>query len=544
MQNTPAMDTYADSETPGTPAAGPAAPAPDVVVVGGTLTAWIAAARLAAAFTGTVRVTVLETPHRPASQVTSLAPAVQRALFDPLGVSEDVWMRASDASFSAAVKYAHRPTPDTHVYIPHSPSVPSCEGFPLSDAWALDRALGRTVEPLDHACFREPPLMDAKKSPRWLDGRAAIPYGWHADATMLTHFLRRKAVRTKGVRLLTGDLLGALRDTDGTVTALRTTRGILTGGLFLDCTGEDRLLIEGLLAEPFVDAGDRVPTDSSVTLTVPHDSALHGVEPYTTATGLPDAGWTWRRPLLGRYGTGLAYASARTTPDEATRTLLATLAPHESAAPTVTHTRHRPGRPRRAWVNNCVALGAAAGFTDPFAEDHADTLELLDRLVRDFPSPGGPQSSGRPQSPGGPQAPGGPQSPAARFNQAAAALHERALDLVRLRHPYRHALPLSDTARAAVEAHRAGLSPTPDELPLRTLLSALAPRTATPPPPPALARHPRALLAAESHFARIKRHQQTLLETLPDAHTYLTRLHDADAAGRGSSRQPQERAAR
>ncbi|RSS54696.1 tryptophan 7-halogenase, partial [Streptomyces sp. WAC06614] len=254
---------------------------PAVVVIGGTLTAWIAATRLATAFDGTVPITVLDTAHRPSSQVTILRPGLQRALFDPLGVPEATWMRACDASFSAAVKYTARPGSETPVYLPHHPEIPSCEGFPLFDAWALDRACGRTVEPLDRACFREPPLMDAKKSPRWLDGRAAIPYGWHADTTMLVHFLRRKAVRDRGVRLVGGDLLGGLRAPDGTLTAVHTTRGTLPGTLFLDCTGEDRLLIDGLLAEPFLDDSCRVPTDSSVTLTSPHDTT-HAIAPYTT----------------------------------------------------------------------------------------------------------------------------------------------------------------------------------------------------------------------------------------------------------------------
>ncbi|MFF4324414.1 tryptophan 7-halogenase [Streptomyces sp. NPDC001568] len=481
------------------------APAPrtDVVIAGGTLTAWIAAARLASAFPGTVRITVLETPHRPSGQVTALAPTAQRTLFDPLGVLEDAWMRAADASFSAAVKYVDWSAPHTHVYIPRSSPIPDCEGFPLSDAWTLRRTSGRTVAPPDHACFREPPLMDAKKSPRWLDGRAAIPYGWHADTTMLTHFLRARAVRTHGVRLLTGDLLGADRDTRGRVTALHTTRGTLNADLVLDCTGESRSLIGGVLAEPFTDETDLVPTDSSITMTVPHDSALHGVEPYTTATAVR-GGWTWRLPLLGRQGAGAAYASGRTTPDEAARGLTGALDPR-GTPPRLTHTRHRPGRPRRSWVNNCVALGTAAGFTDPLAEDHAVTLDLLDRLIRDFP------------------AADTPEAPAARFNRAAAAHHERALDLVRLRHPARRTPVLSDTARAALETHRAGLAPTPDELPLRALLTAFSPGTAA--PPAALARHPGALRAAEEHFSRIERHQRTLLETLPTAHDYLARLH-------------------
>ncbi|WP_331730566.1 tryptophan 7-halogenase (plasmid) [Streptomyces sp. NBC_00048] len=482
------------------------------VIVGGTLTAWIAAARLASACRGTVRVTVLETPHRPASRVTALAPTVQRDLFDRLGISENEWMHASSASFSAAVKYVN--WGEHHFYIPQDGTPPDCEGFPLSDFWLLRRRTGRTVEPADHACFREPPLMDARKSPRWLDGRAAIAYGWHADTAMLTHFLRRKAMETCGVRMVTGELLGAHRDASGMLTAVHTTRGDLTADFFLDCTGHESGLLAGLLGEPFLSAADRLLADSMMSLTVPHDSGPHGVEPYTTATALAH-GWTWRRPLLGRYGAGLVYASALTTPDEAARSLRRALGlPRDPTE--LTHTPLRAGRTRRAWVKNCVALGAAAWSTDPLADDQRATLDLLDRLIRDLPSLGTREV------------------PGPRFNRAAAAHYRDALDLAQLRYaasqgtdgPFwtqQRTLPLSDALHETVEAHRAGLSVTPAEAPLRALLTALTPHTAS--PPPALSHHPHAVRTAEDHFTRIKRQQRILLETLPPAHTYLDRLH-------------------
>ncbi|MEU9305155.1 tryptophan 7-halogenase [Streptomyces sp. NPDC048269] len=496
----------------------PAAAAPtdirDAVIAGGTLTAWIAAARLASACRGTVRVTVLETPHRPASRVTALGPTVQSDLFDRLGIPENEWTHASSASFCAAVKYVNWGGREQHFYIPQDGTPPDCEGFPLSDFWLLRRRTGRTVEPSDYACFREPPLMDARKSPRWLDGRAAIPYGWHADTIMLTHFLRRKTMETCGVRMVTGELLGARTDGSGMLTALRTTRGDLTADFFLDCTGHESRLLAGILGEPFLSAADRLLPDSMLSLTVPQGSGSHGVEPYTTATALAH-GWTWRRPLRGRCGAGLVYASTLTTPDEAARSLRRTLGlPRDSAE--LTHTPLRAGRTRRAWVKNCVALGAAAWFTDPLADDHGATLDLLDRLIRDLPSLGTRDV------------------PAPRFNRAAAAHYRDALGLAQLRYaasprtdgPFwtqQRTMPLSDTLHATVEAHRAGLSVTPEEAPLRALLTALTPHTAC--PPPALSHHPHALLRAEDHFTRIKRQQRILLETLPPAHTYLDRLH-------------------
>lgn len=169
---------------------------------------------------------------------------------------------------------------------------------------------------------------------------------------MLTHFLRRKAMETCGVRMVTGELLGAHRDASGMLTALHTTRGDLTADFFLDCTGYESGLLAGLLGEPFLSAADRLLADSMMSLTVPHDSGPHGVEPYTEATALAH-GWTWRRPLLGRYGAGLVYASALTTPDEAARSLRRALGlPRDPTE--LTHTPSAPAVPgapgsRTAW---------------------------------------------------------------------------------------------------------------------------------------------------------------------------------------------------
>ncbi|MFD7901673.1 tryptophan 7-halogenase [Kitasatospora sp. NPDC059747] len=472
------------------------APVDRIVIAGGTLTAWIAAARLASAFQDTVRVTVVETAERPTAQVTALAPAFRRDLLDRLGTPESTWLRACCASFNAATRYrGWRPDP---VYLPNPGATPSCEGFPLTDFWQLRRSTGHTLEPVDHACFVTPPLLDARKSPRWLDGRTAFPHGWHADTAMLTHFLRRTAVQTCGVRLHSAEILGAERDPAGLVTALHTTRGREEADLFLDCTGRAARLLTGILGEPFRPAADGLVADTLATVTLPHDSARHGVAPYTAVTTRPE-GHTWHRTLLGRRTTGLAYASGRTGAAEAERILGA------PAGAVVTHTATPAGRLRRSWVGNCLALGTAAASADPLDEDHADTLALLDRLVRDLPS-----RDGR-------------TTPAARFDATAAALHEQALDLARLRRltsPYTPPVPAPDHLRQVLDAHAAGLAPTPDELPLRALLTALTPHTAA--PPPSLAHHPHAIRTADDAFTRIKRHQRTLLETLPDTHTYLT----------------------
>ncbi|MFJ4283499.1 tryptophan 7-halogenase [Streptomyces massasporeus] len=510
----------------------------EIVIVGGTLAGWTAAVRLAAALGRTVGVTVLETPRHTADteqngQVVAVPPQVQRDLFDRLGCQEETWMRACSASFTLAVRYvnwttggpartAPRPTAGHNPDRFHRPfaSLPECDEIPLSEFWRLRRGTGETIEPFDYACFREPPLLDALKSPRWMDGRAAVTYGWHADSGMLAQFLRKTAVQQYGVQTVRGDARSADRDGDGMLTALRTADGTrLTGDLFLDCTGPRSLLLSGLLREPFSGAGGHLLTDRTVTVTVPHDSAVEGIEPFGTATALP-YGWAWRRPLPGRFGAGLVYASAWTDEADAVRTLcgLWGLRPGDAD---VRHHSLRTGATRRAWVKNCVALGAAGCSADPLADEGlGDVLRQLHRLVRDFPS-----LHDR-------------DAPAARFNRAAAADFAAARDQAQLLYraapradtPFWRAqrdLPLSDALSNCLEGHRAGLCPEPGEAPLRLLLTALDARGAR--QPVALLHRPAARRTADGHFARIRRQQRILLETLPTAHDYLHRLHSRPA---------------
>ncbi|WP_189893856.1 tryptophan 7-halogenase [Streptomyces xantholiticus] len=504
-----------------------------IVVVGGTAAGWTAAARLAAAFRETVSVTVLETPsradHQETGQVTALGSQIQRDLFDRLGVLEDEWMRACCASFNAAVRYVNWRTGGAaeiaarttvsggvdHFYDPCA-EIPECEDSLLSEHWQYRRMNGETVEPFDYACFREPPLMDARKSPRWLDGRAAVPYGWHADIHMFTEYLRNVATGRFGVRAVRDELLHAERDADGMITVLHTAEGrAVPGEFFLDCTGAEGLLIAGTLREPFVEAQGRLLCDSAVTVTVPHDHTVHGIDPFTTATALP-AGWSWKMPVPGRFGAGHVYAREWTEPDEAVGTLCALwgLRPERTA---VRHIALRTGRSRRAWVKNCVAVGTSACSLEPLAGDTlGGVLGALDRLVRDFPS-----RDDR-------------EGPAARFNRATETAHARARDFAQLLYrtapradtPFWRAqreLPLSAELEECLAAHRAGLAPDAPELTYAGVLAALAPGRSA--PRAVLAHRQDARDVADAHFLRIKRQQQILLETLPTAQHYLQRLH-------------------
>ncbi|WP_242886359.1 tryptophan halogenase family protein [Actinomadura litoris] len=348
-----------------------------IVILGGGTAGWMAASYLGKALQGTVDITVLEAPSIPRIGVgEATVPNLQRAFFDYLGIPEDEWMRECDAAFKIAVKFVNWRTPGDGQSTPrdldgrpdqfHHPFglLPDEDQVPLSHYWFQRRHAGRTDEPFDYACMAEPAMMDAKRGPRWLDGRRATRYAWHFDAQRVADFLCRFATKKQGVEHVQDTMEEALLDERGYITGLRTASGrVLEGDLFVDCSGFRGLLINKAMGEPFVDMGDHLLCDRAVATAIPHDDASLGVEPYTSSIAM-SSGWTWKIPMLTRFGTGYVYSSQFTTQDQATEEFsrMWGLDPEKEDFNQV---RFRVGRNRRAWVRNCVSVGLASCFVEP-----------------------------------------------------------------------------------------------------------------------------------------------------------------------------------
>jgi tryptophan 6-halogenase len=338
----------------------------NVVIVGGGTAGWMTASYLKKAFPE-VSFTLIESPAVPKIGVgEATIPNLQRVFFDFLGLEEDEWMRQCNASFKCAVKFVdwRRPRgagPSDHYY--HTFGIlPNCDRVPLSHYWALKRSAGYD-EAFDYACYREPPLLDAKLAPRFADGTRAMYYAWHFDAHLVADYLRQVATRW-GVRHVIDQVADVVLGEEGSIESLRTVRGRhVEADLFIDCSGFRGLLINKALQEPFIDMSNYLVNDSAVAAAIPHDDDAHGVEPYTSAIAM-DSGWTWKIPMLGRFGSGYVYSSKFADEDRAARDFcrLWNLDPDKTE---LNRIRFRVGRNRRAWVKNCVSIGLSSCFVEP-----------------------------------------------------------------------------------------------------------------------------------------------------------------------------------
>ena len=531
-----------------------------IVILGGGTSGWMAASYLAKALQGTAAITVLEAPVIGRIGVgEATVPNLQRAFFDYIGVAEDDWMRECNASYKMAVKFVNWRTPGEGQSTPrtlagrpdrfHHPFglLPEVDQVPLSHYWNLRREQGLTDEPFGDACMREPAMIDALRGPRWLDGRRATRYAWHFDAQLVADYLCRFATGNLGVQHVQDVMTEALLDGRGYITGLRTQdHGVIDGDLFVDCSGFRGALINKAMGEPFIDMSDHLLCDSAVATQVPHDDERNGVDPCTSSIAMP-AGWSWKIPLLTRFGTGYVYSSRFAGEDEATLALcrLWGLDPEDTE---FTRIRFRVGRNRRAWVRNCVSVGLSCCFVEPLESTGIyfayAALFWLARLM--------PDKNFDPVL-------------IDRFNEEVVAMYDDTRDFLqahfycspRTDTPFWKAnkeLTLADQIQEKMARYRSGLAinaPTTDEsnyygnfenefrnfwtngsyycifaglgyLPERTL--------------PVLGHKPESVKEADAVFASVRQTQRELVATLPSHYDLLRQIHGEGAVAKQVAR--------
>src|SRR4028119_1118508 len=182
-----------------------------VVVVGGGSSGWMTAAYLRKALGEKVDVTVIESPNIKTVGVGEATFSTIKLFFDYLELPEHEWMPACNATYKLAIRFVNWTSEGGHFYHPFQ-RYEMVDGYNMGEWWMK---LKRGEEAFDYACFTTPAICDAKKSPRYLDGRVyddrvqniftgedaiadnkflaehavQYPYAYHFDASLLATFL-------------------------------------------------------------------------------------------------------------------------------------------------------------------------------------------------------------------------------------------------------------------------------------------------------------------------------------------------------------------
>jgi tryptophan 7-halogenase len=355
-----------------------------IVVLGGGTAGWMTAAALAEHLPrDRYALTLLESDEIATVGVGEATLPHLRAFNQWLGVDEAQFMRETGATIKLGIEFRGWNRAAGPYIHPFGAFGEPWFGIEFQHHWMRLRASGRPVRPIEEYSFSvaaaragvfDFPSQD-RQSPR-----STYAYAYHLDAGLYAAFLRRFA-EARGVSRVEGKVKGVLRDGEsGRLTELVLESGArIAGELFIDCSGFRSLLIGGELGVEWEDWSHWLPCDRA--WAVPCTQAS-GFTPYTRATAAT-AGWMWRIPLQHRVGNGYVYSSRFLADDPAREALLAALESPPLAAPRPL--RFRPGKRKRAWEANCVAIGLAGGFLEPLESTsifliQAGAMDLLSLL--------------------------------------------------------------------------------------------------------------------------------------------------------------------
>ena len=356
----------------------------NIVIVGGGTAGWMSAALLSKLLPSGYRIRLVESDQIATVGVgEATIPAIAK-FNKALDLNEDEFMRKTQGTFKLGIEFVNwGRLGDAYVHgfgrIGQDWGSLKCYQY-----WLRQRLQGSVSDlanySINPAAPRQAKFMRSR--PEMKDSPLAdIAYAFHFDASLYARFLRQYA-EARGVVRTEGRIVEVrLREPDGFIETLVLASGeCIAGELFIDCSGTRALLIEQALHAGYEDWSHWLPCDRAIAVPCESDQVLL---PMTRSTA-HRAGWQWRIPLQHRIGNGHVYSSRYLGEDEATAILLANLDGRPLAAPRTIP--FQPGRRRKAWHRNCIAVGLAGGFLEPLESTSIHMIQTaIVRLTRLFP---------------------------------------------------------------------------------------------------------------------------------------------------------------
>lgn len=370
-------------------------PIKQVVIVGGGTAGWLAAC-VVASKRPDLAVTLVEAPNIPTIGVgEGTWPTMRQTLAD-IGIAEAEFLRDCDASFKQGSRFdgwVDGSAGDSYLH-PFTP-LPPGDPRELIAAWSEQAAADLGHQGMSAFCeamTAQHAVCASHLAPRQRampDYAGALNYGYHLDAGRFAVLLSRHATQRLGVTHVAAEVLGVIgNDADDIVALHLAGHDRVTGDLFLDCSGQAALLINGHFAVPWVDRSDVSFNDRALAVQVPV-AAGSAIASQTIGTA-HEAGWIWDIGLPSRRGIGCVYSS-RFLDDERARAILSDyVARHVPGAQPEALTPRQlcfaTGHRERFWVGNCLAIGQSAGFIEPLEASAIVMVELsLKALTENFP---------------------------------------------------------------------------------------------------------------------------------------------------------------
>jgi len=356
-----------------------------IVIVGGGTAGWMTAAAFAHAVNlRHCAVELIESDEIGTIGVGEATIPTIHWFNQAVGLNEREFMRETKATFKLGIEFVGWSGPRAGYLHPFGRYGFPSDGISFQHRWLKARLAGLDDDfeeySLNTVAARAGKFQFPSNDPQSL--LATMGYAYHFDAGLYARYLRTRS-EAAGVRRHEGKVTTIDRHPEtGFITAIHSDRGHkLEGDLFIDCSGMQGLLIEGVLNTGFEDWARWLPCDRAVAV---QSAKVASPLPFTRATARA-AGWQWRIPLQHRTGNGYVYASSFLPDDEAARDLKANLDAPALAEPRII--KFRTGRRNLAWNKNVIAIGLSSGFLEPLESTSIHMIQSgIAKLLSLFPT--------------------------------------------------------------------------------------------------------------------------------------------------------------
>ncbi|MEZ9820513.1 tryptophan halogenase family protein [Shewanella sp. 10N.286.45.A1] len=356
----------------------------NVVILGGGSAGWMAAACLSKTLGSQLQITLIESESIGTVGVgEATIPSIH--LFNQLiGIDEQAFVKATHATFKLGIQFkGWGKEQDDYMHAFGGFGFPF-GSQPFFQYWMHSKTLGNQFSFWDYSLNSQAAKYNkfAKIEKVGETNLQGLVYAYQFDASLFASFLRAFS-ENLGVNRIEGIVKKTnLSSETGFINSLTLDSGmVITGELFIDCSGFKGVLIEQALQTGFECWSHWLPCDSALAIPT---KALTPLPPYTTATA-HDAGWQWQIPLQHRTGNGYVYSSRYMTDEQAKEELLNKLN-SEPIGPAKL-IRFKTGMRKLSWNKNCVALGLASGFLEPLESTSIHLVQFsLGKLLKFFPN--------------------------------------------------------------------------------------------------------------------------------------------------------------
>ncbi|MES2676205.1 MAG: tryptophan halogenase family protein [Pseudomonadota bacterium] len=351
-----------------------------IVIVGGGTAGWIAAVALSRKLGALLHISLIESDEIGTVGVGEATIPPMRTFHKLMGVDEQEFMRATEATFKLGIEFENWGKPGDnyiHSFGKTGKETWLCE---FHHFWLRARELG-IAEDFGSYCFE---LQAARQQRFATSPTSDINFAYHLDATRYAKYFR-KLSETNGVKRIEGKVTQVHQhQNNGFIQSVQLADGqIIKGDLFIDCSGFRGLLIEQTLHTGYEDWSHWLPCDSAIAV---QTETISPAVPYTRAIA-HESGWQWKIPLQHRVGNGLVFCSRFISDEDARSVLMKNIEGKTLIEPRFI--KFKTGRRLKSWNKNCVALGLANGFIEPLESTSIHLIMMgVTRLMHLFPFSG------------------------------------------------------------------------------------------------------------------------------------------------------------